>query len=222
VHVSFRHEIGEGRRGNDLLGIRGEQHDRWHARLGRGRLARRARRRVAWRSDLTQGSAAAIAFRRLDDTPADVELGREIVREYVVATAEEQAGPGEDPDIARILPYIPDWDDFAGRYLHSGGAFVIVTVDRALAGCVGVTPLDDGACEMNRLWVRPSFRQLGLGRQLAIRSMDEARRLGFTRMLLDVLPARTSAIALYRSLGFADVEPAHEYAFPMVFLGRAL
>jgi putative acetyltransferase len=187
--------------------------------VGRGRPARRARRRIARGSHLTP---TEVAFRRLEDTPADVDLGRDIVREYVVATAHEQAGPGEDPDIARILPYIPDWDDFAGRYLHRGGAFVIATVDAALAGCVGVTPLDDRVCEMNRLWVRPPFRKLGLGRQLALRSMEDARGLGFVRMLLDVLPARSTAIALYRSLGFTDVEPTHEYAFPMVFLGRDL
>jgi ribosomal protein S18 acetylase RimI-like enzyme len=144
------------------------------------------------------------------------------VREYVVATAEEQAGPDGEPDVEAILPYIPDWDDFAGRFLRSGGAFVVATVDGALAGCVGVTRLDAQVCEMNRLWVRPAFRAFGLGRRLAVASMDEGRRLGFTRMLLDVLPQRTGAIALYRKLGFVDVPPIHEYAFPMVFLGRDL
>jgi putative acetyltransferase len=144
------------------------------------------------------------------------------VREYVVATAEEQAGPGETADLARILPHIPDWDDFAGRFLRSGGAFVVATVDDDVAGCVGVTPIGDGVCEMNRLWVRRTYRTVGLGRRLAIASMDEARRLGFERMILDVLPSRTGAIALYRSLGFVEVPPEHEYAFPMIFLGRDL
>ncbi len=144
------------------------------------------------------------------------------MREYVVATAEERAGPGEDPHVELILPYIPDWDDFAGRFLDSGGSFVVATVGDETAGCVGVTPLGDGVCEMNRLWVRPAFRTIGLGRALAVASMEEARRIGFTRMLLDVLPQRTRAIALYESLGFSEVPPIHEYAFPMVFLGRDL
>ena len=106
-----------------------------------------------------------------------------------MATAIEQAGPGEDPNLEAILPHIPDWDDFAGRFLRSGGAFVVATVDGAVAGCVGVTPIADGVCEMNRLWVRGPFRAGGLGRRLAVASMDAARRLGFTRMLLDVIPA---------------------------------
>jgi putative acetyltransferase len=161
-------------------------------------------------------------LRPLADTPGDVALGQELVREYVIATAQEQAGPGVEPDVARFLPYIPDWDDFAGRFLRSGGAFLVATVDGATAGCVGITSLAEEVCEMNRLWVRAPFRGCGLGRRLAIGSMHHASRLGFTRMILDVLPSRTGAIALYRSLGFTEAPPQHSYAFPMVFLGRDL
>jgi GNAT superfamily N-acetyltransferase len=192
--------------------------------VGGGGIAGRSRRRFARRGHLSAAGRAqpAIALRALADVDADVALGEELVREYVVATAEEQAGPGNEPELELILPYIPDWHDFAGRFLRSGGAFLVATVDGAVAGCVGITPLDDGVCEMNRLWVRPAFRAAGLGRILAVTSMDIARDLGFTRMLLDVLPIRTGAIALYRSLGFDEVPPAHEYAFSMVFFGRDL
>jgi putative acetyltransferase len=184
-----------------------------------GGLAGRARRRRTGGSDL---SDRKVELRLLADTPDDIRLGQELVREYVVATAQEQAGPGVEPDIARLLPYIPDWDDFAGRFLRSGGAFLIATVDRATAGCVGITPLAAGVCEMNRLWVRAPYRGCRLGRRLATASIHHASRLGFTRMILDVLPSRTGAIALYRSLGFTDAPPQHNYAFPMVFLGRDL
>ena len=194
--------------------------------MGRRRASRRARRRHARRSHLSApdapGPLRREQLRELTDSSSDVELGTELVREYVVATAIEQAGPGEDPNLEAILPYIPDWDDFAGRFLRSGGAFVVATVDGVAAGCVGVTPLGDGGCEMNRLWVREPFRTGGIGRRLAVTSMDVARRLGFTRMLLDVIPVRTRAIALYESLGFVEVPPTHEYAFPMRFFGRDL
>jgi ribosomal protein S18 acetylase RimI-like enzyme len=187
--------------------------------MGSSRPSRRARRRDARHGHL---NTRAVTLRALADVPGDVHLGRDLVREYVVATAEEQAGPDQPADLARLLRYIPDWDDFAGRFLRSGGAFLVAHVDDSLAGCVGLTPLDERMCEMNRLWVRPPFRARGLGRRLAQASMHQARRLGYARMLLDVMPQRTGAIALYRSLGFVDVPPMHEYAFPMVFLGRDL
>jgi ribosomal protein S18 acetylase RimI-like enzyme len=187
--------------------------------VGRGRTSGRARRRDPGRSDL---SPPVVELRALTDTAGDVALGQMLVREYVVATAAEQSGTSDREAVERILPYIPDWDDFAGRFLRAGGAFVVAHVDGDLSGCVGVTRLEPTVCEMNRLWVRSPYRSAGVGRALAVASMDEARRLGFTRMLLDVLPQRTGAIALYRSLGFVEVPPIHEYAFEMVFLGRDL
>jgi ribosomal protein S18 acetylase RimI-like enzyme len=75
---------------------------------------------------------------------------------------------------------------------------------------------------MNRLWIRPAARRSGLGRALCEASMETARDLGFRRMALDVVPGRTNAIALYRSLGFVETAPAHVYPFAMVFLARVL
>jgi GNAT superfamily N-acetyltransferase len=108
-----------------------------------------------------------INIRRLADNESDVSLGQLLVREYVIATAEEVALPGSPADVDAIRPYIPDWDDFAGRFLHTGGGFVVADVDGELAGSVGVTPIDADVCEMNRLWVREPYRRAGVGRVLA-------------------------------------------------------
>ena len=154
-----------------------------------------------------------MTIRALANNDDDIALGRALVHEYVVATAEEL---GQDVEV--ILSIVPDLKDFSGRYLTSGGAF-LVAGDHA---GVGVTPLGDGVCEMNRLWVRPGSRRAGLGRALSRAAIDTARDLGFTRMLCDVAPSRTHAIAMYRALGFTDAPPAHTYPFEMVFLARDL
>jgi ribosomal protein S18 acetylase RimI-like enzyme len=156
-------------------------------------------------------------IRALDNSPDDVALGVELVREYVIATAKEMGH-----DVELILPLIPELQDFPARYLTSGGAFLVAEEPEGVAGCVGVTPMEDGTCEMNRLWVRDAFRRRGLARALSVASMKVARDLGFTRMILDVLPERAAAIALYRSLGFTDTAPKHGYPFDMVFLARRL
>jgi carbonic anhydrase len=122
---------------------------------------------------------------------------------------------------AVILTLIPELHDFTGHYLRAG-AFLVAVSAGSVGGGVGVTPGADGICEMNRLWIRPGFRRNGLGRTLCEAAMDAARDLGFRRMTLDVVPARMHAIALYRSLGFADAPPAHDYPFEMVPLGRDL
>ncbi len=173
-----------------------------------------------------------VEVRALADTPEDVELGRTLVREYVAATVEEQGdATGTPGNLAAIEALVPDVSDFAGRYFspagEPSGIFLVVTVDGRLAGGVGCTPLDERICEMNRLWVRPPYRKAGIGSVLVDALLGESRRLGFRRMVLEVVPWRTRAIALYRSFGFADTDRVHEYPivavpFEMIALGRDL
>ena len=96
-----------------------------------------------------------------------------------------------------------------GAYAPPQGALWLAYVDGELAGCIGFRPHEgDAACEMKRLWLRPAYRGIGLGRRLAETCIEAARAAGYGTICLDTLSFMDEARALYADLGFHEI-PAY-------------
>ena len=152
----------------------------------------------------------------------DVSLARVLFTEYLQATIEETGlpNPEESPGVLEWMR--SDIEALPGPYVAPDGALLYARVGGEVAGSVGLARLDPTTAEVRRLWVRPPFRRGGVARALTIACLDRAAALGYERVVLDVVPSRIGAIALYRSLGFTEVEPYEEFPFPMVFLARSV
>lgn len=92
------------------------------------------------------------------------------------------------------------------KYGLPEGRLYILFANGKTAGCIAMKKIDAQSCEMKRLYVRPEFRGNGFGRILAEKVIGEARREGYKSMLLDTLPFLRSAVKLYESLGFYEIE----------------
>jgi len=137
-----------------------------------------------------------------------LEPVRELLREYARSL---------DVDLC-FQNFEEELETLPGEYAAPGGQLLLAYVGQALAGCGGLRALPDvdyaNACEMKRLYVRPAFRRFGLGRQLAEALLDEARRAGYSVMLLDTLDDMESARELYTTLGFSEIAPYYYNPIP--------
>jgi putative acetyltransferase len=142
--------------------------------------------------------------------PEQIETVRTLLREYA---AYLNRSLGEEhiclEDYERELATLPC------HYSESRGAILIASVDERAAGCIALKPLkpistanlEEAACEMKRLWVRPEFRGQSIGLTLAQELIHRARNHGYTAMYLDTVPtAMRSANSIYRTLGFQPVD----------------
>ena len=105
-------------------------------------------------------------------------------------------------------------DEFPGSYMPPAGVLLLATRAGQLAGSVAMRRLDTETCEMKRLFVRPDFRGLGVGRDLAAAIIDAARDLAYRKMRLDTLPGMDDAQGLYDTLGFREIAAYYENPVP--------
>ena len=95
-----------------------------------------------------------------------------------------------------------------GAYAPPEGRLLLAYSGGQAAGCIALRPLDDGICEMKRLFVRPGYRGQGVGRVLVDAIISEARNIGYKSMRLDtVATSMQDAIAIYRRRGFREIPP---------------
>ena len=131
------------------------------------------------------------------ESPAQTTKARELFLEYAKSLGFSLCFQNFDQELASL----------PGDYAPPDGRLLLAEYENQLAGCVALHKLDDGLCEMKRLYLRSQFRGKGLGRALADRIIAEARQIGYRRMRLDTVePVMKDAVAMYRKIGFREID----------------
>ena len=135
---------------------------------------------------------------RQAESPAQIAHARELFLEYAESLGFSLCFQSFDQELAGL----------PGDYAPPDGRLLVAEYLGQLAGCVALHKLASEVCEMKRLYLRPQLRGRGVGRALAETVIAEARAIGYRKMRLDTVePVMPNAVAMYRRLGFVEIEP---------------
>jgi len=152
-------------------------------------------------------------IRILEAAPEHIPEVRERFREYAAWLKVDLCFRGFEKELA----------DLPGDYAAPRGRLLIACDGPHVIGCAALRPLEGRDCEMKRLYVVPAFRGQGIARRLAVRLIEEARIIGYARMLLDTLDSMAPARALYASIGFGEIPAYYHNPIPgAVYLEKKL
>ena len=115
-------------------------------------------------------------------------------------------------------------------YGKSVGALLLCEADDGqFAGMVAVRKFDKGettdgtTCEMKRLYVLPTYSGLGMGKKLCVEIIEQAKQLGYKRMVLDTLERLQPALRMYLQLGFVEIPAYYQNPLPgVVYMEKIL
>lgn len=132
----------------------------------------------------------------------------------------------EPPDAANAVQLINELDSYlmahpypaesrhafsVDKLVREGVAFFIARFEGELAGCAGVKMFGIDYGEVKRMYVRPAYRGLGLGKLMLDRLAEYARERQASLLRLETGIYQTEAIGLYERYGFQRRPPFGEY-----------
>jgi DNA-binding MarR family transcriptional regulator/ribosomal protein S18 acetylase RimI-like enzyme len=113
-------------------------------------------------------------------------------------------------------------DPEATDMIRPKGAFFVAMLDGLPTGCGGLKGHDGTWGEVKRVWIDPSARGMRLAPRLMERIESVARELGMSVLRLDTNSQLPEAVAMYRRLGWREIDRFNEDPYPDVFFEKRL
>lgn len=97
------------------------------------------------------------------------------------------------------------------KLLAKDVAFFVARHQDTPAGCGGIQLFGTEYGELKRMYVRPQFRGLGLGKLMLDHLTEYAQQQGVSLLRLETGIHQSAAIGLYERMGFKQIAPFGEY-----------
>ena len=101
--------------------------------------------------------------------------------------------------------YDASTDHLFELFQTKGAGYFIAEVNGEMMGGGGYFHSDglpEDTCELVKMYLTPQSRGKGIGAAIILKSMEDARKNGFTKMYLETMPELKQAIAAYEKFGF--------------------
>jgi GNAT superfamily N-acetyltransferase len=145
-----------------------------------------------------------VTFQRVE-SDEDKRRADALIREYLEGLNERvQRDYGIEFDVEAML--VSDLSD-PEKFHPPDGRFYLAHYRGDIAGVGCLKRLTEGVGEIQRMYVPPSFRGKGVGREILNCLIKDARLIGYRRLKLESLKFLEAAHSLYRSVGFREIDP---------------
>lgn len=105
---------------------------------------------------------------------------------------------------------LQEMDDVQQNYFDNGGTFLVTVDDGRIIGTGAIRFLEEGVCELKRMWLLTEYHGRGLGYRMIQELFSVAREKGYKLMRLETDHAvQTPAVEFYKRLGFYEI-PRYE------------
>ena len=101
---------------------------------------------------------------------------------------------------------LSEMDDVQKNYFENGGTFLVAVKEDHVIGTGAVKFLEDGICEIKRIWLLSQYQGQGIGYRMMQRLISFARQNEYKLMRLETDPIiQTKAVEFYKKLGFYEI-----------------
>jgi len=107
---------------------------------------------------------------------------------------------------------LQEMDSIQQNYFDNDGIFLVLTEDSQIIGTGVIRKIEDGICELKRLWLLTEYHGKGLGYRMMQELLSFAREKGYERIRLETELTQKRALGFYKRLGFYQIQRYRENA----------
>lgn len=136
--------------------------------------------------------------------------------EFIIANSEEEFSAGKKlfREYSKSIKIDLSFQNFENeleeikkQYKKPEGGIVLIKHNLEFVGCTGIRKLKNNIAELKRMYVKPDYQGLGLGKKLLEIAILLAKELNYSKIYLDTLSSMKSAVNIYKAAGFKEIKP---------------